>query len=268
MPVDSATYSIGPYWVDQYPVTSACPTCGAFTAITGTSPHRIFYIEWRNVYYSDDPPPTPSLDYEVILYETPPFPGRYDVAYQRVGRHTGGTDSALTVGVQQNRTNFTQVGCDPSGTNPPNGVVSGAYFIYTPGTCATPTPTPTATPTATATFTPTPTATATPTATSTPTPTPTPTATATATATLTPTPTPTPTRTPTPTPTATATATFTPTSTPTATRTPTPTAAATATATATFTPTATATATATATFTPTATATFTPTATATATATF
>src|SRR5205823_2381772 len=83
----------------------------------------------------------------------------------------------LTVGVQQNTTNFTQVGCDATGTNPPAGVASGAYFIYTITACPTPTPTATATATATSTTTPTPTATATSTAT------PTVTATASATAT-------------------------------------------------------------------------------------
>src|SRR6185503_19710388 len=118
--------------------------------------------------------------------------------YDSVTSHMGGTPNALTVGVQQNTSNFTEVGCDPSGTNPPEGVASGAYFIYTPGTCATPTPTPTAT----ATFTPTPSATAT----VPPTPT--------ATASLTPTPTATATFTPTATATATATATFTPTPSP------------------------------------------------------
>ena len=129
MPESSATYSIGPFWVDQYPVTATCPACGVFTTTTGTAPNRKFYIEYLNVYYPGNP--TPSLDYEVILYETPPSPGRYDVAYQLVAPHAGGTDSALTVGVQQNTTNFTQIGCDPTGTNPPAGVASGAYFIYT-----------------------------------------------------------------------------------------------------------------------------------------
>ena len=126
---------------------------------TGTAPNRKFVHRVPQcAYYPGNP--TPQLDYEVILYETPPSPGRYDVAYQLVAPHTGGTDSALTVGVQQNTTNFTQVGCDPTGTNPPAGVASGAYFIYTLTTCGTPT-TPTPTPTATAgTPSPTPTCTA------------------------------------------------------------------------------------------------------------
>ena len=139
MPVASATYTIGPYWVDQYPVTATCPTCGVFTTTTGTAPNRVFYVEYRNAYYPGNA--TPNLDYEVILYETPPSTGQFDVAYQLVTSHTGGTDSALTVGVQQNTTNFTQVGCDPTGTNPPPGVASGAYFVWTLAACTTPTPT-------------------------------------------------------------------------------------------------------------------------------
>jgi hypothetical protein len=149
MPETTPTYAIGPFWVDQYPVSITCPTCGVFTTTTGVSPNRIFYVEWRTAYYPGNP--TPTLDYEVILYETPPSPGAFDVAYQLVTDHPGGTDSALTVGVQQNTTNFTEVGCDPTGTNPPPSVVSGAYFIWTLVPCASPTPTPTATPTPTGT---------------------------------------------------------------------------------------------------------------------
>ena len=45
LPESSATYSIGPLWVDQYPVTATCPACGVFTTVTGTAPNRQFYIE-------------------------------------------------------------------------------------------------------------------------------------------------------------------------------------------------------------------------------
>ena len=85
-----------------------------FTAITGQAPpNRKFVLEWRNAYYPGNA--TPNLDYEVVLYEMPPSAGRYDVAYQLVTSHVGGTDSSLTVGVQQNPTSFTEVGCDPIG---------------------------------------------------------------------------------------------------------------------------------------------------------
>ncbi|PYL61573.1 MAG: hypothetical protein DMF24_06890, partial [Verrucomicrobia bacterium] len=42
MPVDSATYTIGPMWVDQTTLPSHCPTCGVFTSVTGTAPNRTF----------------------------------------------------------------------------------------------------------------------------------------------------------------------------------------------------------------------------------
>src|SRR4029077_20878969 len=84
-----ATYSIGPFWVDQFPVTATCPTCGVFTTTTGTAPNRKFYVEYRNAYYPGNP--TPNLDYEVVLYETPSSSGQFDVAYQLVTSHTGGT---------------------------------------------------------------------------------------------------------------------------------------------------------------------------------
>src|SRR5438094_4678942 len=142
MPVDSATYTIGPFWVDQSPVTSDCPTCGVFYATYGTAPNRTFVIEWRNTYFSFPRGTTPTLKYEVIFNEATALTGRFDVSYNLVSSHSGGTDSALTVGVQKDTTNFTQVGCDPTGTNPPAGVTTGAYFIYTLA-CPTPTPTPT-----------------------------------------------------------------------------------------------------------------------------
>src|SRR5205085_9635075 len=121
-------------------VTAECPSCGVFYATYGTAPNRTFVIEWRDAYYPGNP--TPNLNYEVVFNEANALTGRFDVYYNLVTSHTGGTDSALTVGVQQNTTNFTQVGCDPTGTNPPAGVTTGAYFIYTLA-CPTPTPTPT-----------------------------------------------------------------------------------------------------------------------------
>src|SRR5205807_1178992 len=151
MPVDSATYTIGPFWVDQYPVTSSCPACGVFYGTFGTAPNRTFVIEWRNAYFSFPLPTTPTLKYEVIFNEATALTGRFDVSYNLVSSHSGGTDSALTVGVQKDTTNFTQVGCDPTGANPPAAVATGAYFIYTLGACPSPTPTPTASPTPTST---------------------------------------------------------------------------------------------------------------------
>ena len=84
MPEAAATYSIGPYWVDQYPVTTTCATCGVFYTTEGTAPNRIFDIEWRNAYYPGNA--TPNLNYEVRLYEGQT---RFDVVYGLVTSHAG-----------------------------------------------------------------------------------------------------------------------------------------------------------------------------------
>src|SRR5437762_2654307 len=111
MPVDSATYTIGPLWVDQTTLPSHCATCGVFYATSGTAPNRTFVIEWRNIYFGFPFATTPTLKYEVIFNEATALTGRFDVSYNLVSSHSGGTDSALTVGVQKdNTTNFTQVG--------------------------------------------------------------------------------------------------------------------------------------------------------------
>ena len=62
MPVDSATYTIGPMWVDQTTETSRCPTCGVFYGTFGTAPNRTFVIEWRNIYFGFPFPTTPTLN--------------------------------------------------------------------------------------------------------------------------------------------------------------------------------------------------------------
>ena len=93
LPNSIATYTIGPMWVDQYPVTSTCPTCGVFYATFGTAPNRTFVIEWRDAYYPGNA--TPNLNYEVIFNEATALTGRFDVYYNLVTSHAGGTDSAL-----------------------------------------------------------------------------------------------------------------------------------------------------------------------------
>ena len=169
------SYAIFPYWDDLYTVN---PGYGIFTSISGTTPNRIFNIEWRAQYF----PGTGSANFELRLYEGQTG---FDVIY---GTVTNGNLSA-TAGVQRDNTCFTQYFCNGSGGPPTGWTTRGA---------GTPTPTSTPTPTATATATPTATATATPTATHTPTVTPTSTPTSTATPTATPTLTPRPSPTPRP----------------------------------------------------------------------
>src|SRR5439155_941224 len=60
LPWTTHNYTVFPYWDDQRTdVNLGClgfpgGTCGIFTSITGSAPNRIFNIEWRTVYFSDD----------------------------------------------------------------------------------------------------------------------------------------------------------------------------------------------------------------------
>ncbi len=140
LPWAAHNYSIYPYWDDLYLVNSGF---GIFTSVSGTSPNRIFNIEWRSQYF----PGSGTANFELRLYEGQTH---FDVIY---GTVTNANTSA-TAGVQKNDTAFDQYFCNGAGM-PATGAQS---YILTP--CGSPSPTPTGTP-------PTPTPTATPTATAT-----------------------------------------------------------------------------------------------------
>jgi hypothetical protein len=146
--LSGTTFVLAPYWGDQ--CTGACggitcDSCGIFTAVTGSAPNRIFYIEWRTQYYDQT---TPLLDYEIALFEDGSAP---EFIYGNVVPAPGTNDSELVVGAKKDDTCFVQFGCDPSGGQSPP-VSTGQQLTLV---CAAPSPTPT--PTATSTPTPRPT---------------------------------------------------------------------------------------------------------------
>ena len=169
----SATYVLAPYWADQCTDacgTTACTDCGIFTTTTGSTPNRVFYIEFRTQYQSQT---TSLVDYEIALFENgnPPF----QFIYGNLPVAPGTNTSQLLIGVKRDGANFTQYACDATGGhNPPNNLrrrgrgqkrralVASVVPCASPSPTATPTGTPSSTPTATATAT----------ATGTPTPTP------------------------------------------------------------------------------------------------
>ena len=147
--VAGTTYADAPYWTDQRTdTTGGCAsfpggTCGIFTTTTGSAPNRIFYIEWRTVYFGSN---TDTLNYEVALHEdcNPPF----EFIYNTINPASTGNDSELVVGVKKDDSIFNQFGCDTTGgTSPP--VSSGEAVTAACIAGGTPTPTPTATPTCT-----------------------------------------------------------------------------------------------------------------------
>ena len=131
----------------------AVSPAGIFTSTSGSAPNRIFNIEWRTTYYGGTAP----LNYEVRLYEGLT---EFDVVYGTVNTLTSPNDSALSAGVQKSTTQFTLVGCDPTGGEAPP-VITGQLYHYTLG-AGCPSPTPVIVPTPTPSITPTPTPTPTP----------------------------------------------------------------------------------------------------------
>src|SRR5205085_332115 len=120
---------IAPYWQDLYDADIAAGQ-GVFTSVSGTTPSRIFNIEFReNLCCS---PGTPLLDFEVRLHEDTP---NFEIIY---GALNGNTGSSATVGVQRDTgSHFTQFECDAG------GLVNGLQlnFVYASG-CSSPTPRP------------------------------------------------------------------------------------------------------------------------------
>ena len=104
--------------------------CGIFTSISGSTPNRVFNIEWRVAWNNND---ILTGNFEVRLYENDPNK-RFDVIY---GYSQGLPDNGDAAGVQGAPGLFTQNFCN--GTVPPN-----SRRTYT---CVTPTPTPSPTPT-------------------------------------------------------------------------------------------------------------------------
>ncbi len=142
---------------------AACPggVCGIFTSVSGTTPNRVFYVEWRAVYFGT----STYLNFEVVLYEGQT---KFDIIYGTVPQ--GG--SGATVGVQRDTgSKFVQFECNTANSLSAGLDLTFTFFCNAP--TATPTPLLTLTPTNTLppTNTPTPTNTLTPTFTPTPIPT-------------------------------------------------------------------------------------------------
>src|SRR5439155_5043696 len=143
--ISGTTEVLEPYWGDQCTGacnTTSCTGCGIFTTTTGSSPNRVFYVEYRTNYYGISGQNQDLLDYEVALYEngTPPF----EFIYNNIEAALVANDSQLTVGQKQDDVCLTQYGCDTDGgVTPP---VSTGLVLDAVPVGGTPTPTPTCPP--------------------------------------------------------------------------------------------------------------------------
>jgi hypothetical protein len=87
----------------------------------GIAPNRIFFLEWRTVYFSTN---TQKANFELVLYENQ---NRFDIIYGQMDQ--GG--SSATVGVQRNTGSlFTQFEC-----NTPATITSGLLLTFTQSPC-------------------------------------------------------------------------------------------------------------------------------------
>jgi phosphatidylserine/phosphatidylglycerophosphate/cardiolipin synthase-like enzyme len=122
-------------------MTTACATCGIFTAVSGIAPNRIFYIEWKTEGLAG------MYNFELRLYEG--SPNRFQVVFGFIP----GSGLAAVVGVQKDESNYTQYSC-MSGVLSPGLKLSFVQGCTDPTHTPTYTSTPTGTTVATRTFTP------------------------------------------------------------------------------------------------------------------
>lgn len=145
---------IAPFWDDldtRSTIPSSLGELGIYTSLVGTTPDRIFNIEWRACLYNDGACGG-EVNFEVKLYEGQPT---FDIVYGVVA----GGGAGATVGVQKDTgSQITEYEC-----NTANSLWPGLLLNFLREPCPTATPTtpptntriPTATPTSTFTGTPT-----------------------------------------------------------------------------------------------------------------
>ena len=127
LPSNTVTNAILPLWDD---LRTDGTGNGIFTSVSGSTPNRIFNIEWRAVYFNGGA----AANFEVRLYEGQ---SRFDIVYG-----AGAAGDGATVGVQQGTgtTLFTQFECNVVGS-----ITSGLQLVFTQPPCGTAGPTNTAT---------------------------------------------------------------------------------------------------------------------------
>jgi hypothetical protein len=138
----AANFAIFPYWDDLTTSTLSCSPCGIFTSISGSSPSRIFNIEWRAMRIGGS-----FVNFEVRLYEGS---SRFDLVYGRVD--PGASES---IGVQRDTGSlYTRVLCLPGGApeqpsgaepaKPSDRIIDAGTLLAFVRENSQPTPTPTA----------------------------------------------------------------------------------------------------------------------------
>jgi deoxycytidylate deaminase len=134
-PSDQGTVVLAPFWVEQSTLRLT-DRVGIFTAIRGTAPNRVFYIQYKTEWVAGF---GRFLVYEVGLHENgnPPF----DFSYQTISEPNIFILWDLVIGAKLDNVTFSQYACAPHVT--PFPVIVGRTLVAQIVPCPSPTPTPT-----------------------------------------------------------------------------------------------------------------------------
>ena len=123
LPSSTFNNTIFAFWTDLRTDGTLGPAQGIYTSVSGTTPNRIFNVEWRASYYADAGNGSP-VNFEIRLYEGQQ---RFDLVYGTLN----GNGNTATVGVQKDTgTASTQFECKSGGLS------SGLQLAFQPAACA------------------------------------------------------------------------------------------------------------------------------------
>ena len=128
LPAPFFDHTILPYWDDLITLN---PGYGIFTTVAGVAPNRTYIVEWRAQLFGGSAPVT----FELLFPEG--GSGNFSVIY---GNDLGSAGASVTVGVQNDQTQYTQVSCNTAVLTP------SLQYNFTLAACDTPTPTATTMP--------------------------------------------------------------------------------------------------------------------------
>ena len=130
LPDVAKDYAMLPYWDDLRTDDFTLSGEGIYTSLSGSTPNRIFNIEWRAEYYDSGSP----VNFEVRLYEG-------TNAWQFIYGDNADEGASATVGIQKDTgSEYAEFECSTG------GIIPGMSLTYAGSPCGTATPTNTAVP--------------------------------------------------------------------------------------------------------------------------
>jgi hypothetical protein len=133
LPDDNFNYVISPFWAD---LTTSGPNLGVFVSTNGSSPNRIFNIEWRAQLIENNA----TVNFEVRLYEDQ---SRFDIVYGNLNGNVNNAAVGIQAGLGSYSTNYANYSCNSGGlTNYMQLTFQQICVPSTTGPCSGPPPQP------------------------------------------------------------------------------------------------------------------------------